>query len=78
MAMPCPIPGCSSRTRPGQLLCGPHWSMVPTEFKGRVWSTWRGFTKAKDHQTILAARQPYLDARAAAISHVANAQAPLL
>ncbi|WP_292999611.1 hypothetical protein [Nevskia sp.] len=52
--------------------------MVPTELKGRVWSTWRGFTKAKDHQTIMVARQPYLDARAAAISHVANAQAPLL
>lgn len=65
--MQCPIPGCTDSTRPGQLLCRLHWSAVPTELKGRVWSTWRAFTKAVGHRAALVARQPYLDARQAAI-----------
>lgn len=78
MALRCPIPGCVGSTRAGQLLCRTHWSAVPTELKGRVWTTWRAFTKAKDHEAALAARQPYLSARQAAIDRVAAAQAPLL
>jgi hypothetical protein len=51
---------------------------VPIGLKSRVWSTWRGFTHAKGLAARQAARNPYFEARAAAIDHVTQAQAPLL
>jgi hypothetical protein len=76
--MNCPIPGCTNHTRPGELLCIPHWRQVPSKLKSDVWSTWRAFTKGATAQAKLAARKPYLEARQAAIDAIAKAESPLV
>lgn len=72
--MNCPIPGCTRNTRPGELLCPPHWRLVPYETKKFLWEMWRFVrynqpdgTAARFHARKLALRQ-YRFAREAAIN----------
>lgn len=37
----CPIEGCSRRARPGQLMCGRHWSLVPASERRVVATAYR-------------------------------------
>lgn len=75
----CPIPGCGTNARPGQLLCPSHWRAVPSAGKRRVWTAWRAI-RHRDGQTreqILDGIAEYRSARAAAINAVATAESPL-
>lgn len=80
MSNPCPIPGCTGSTRPGQLLCLRHWRAVPSKLKNEVWTTWRAvrFRTGKKVEECQADIAAYREARDAAIAVVTRLELPLL
>lgn len=75
--MNCPIPNCTRTTRPGELLCTPHWRLVPSAMKDRVWGTWR-VLRFETSATGPLPRQAYRKARDAAIAHVVELEGATL
>lgn len=45
MSHPCAIPHCTSPAKDGQLMCWPHWRMVPKALNKAVFETYRNFRK---------------------------------
>lgn len=79
----CPIPGCGTHARAGQLMCPPHWQQVQYKLKTAVWSTWRairhpGSAEGGLIKTTHEKLQAYTAARQAAIDAVVAAESPLL
>lgn len=37
---PCPVPGCTSITKPNKLMCWPHWNRVPKVIRTAVFETY--------------------------------------
>jgi hypothetical protein len=65
----CPIGTCQRTVRAGQLMCGPHWGMVPKETKWDVYRTWRAWNRTHDADDW----ETYRVARKAALAAVENA-----
>lgn len=59
MERPCPIPGCKAQTKPGHLMCKPHWFSVPQPLRAAVNRTWANFRK--DPKAYSSARQAAID-----------------
>ncbi len=38
----CPAMGCTRRVGARQLMCRPHWFMVPKPLRDAVWDAWAG------------------------------------
>ena len=71
----CPIGGpgleqCPRTVRAGQLMCGPHWRIVPKDLASEVWRTWRHFDRTGEGW------DSYSVARAAAIDAVTEQLRP--
>lgn len=59
----CPVDACPRTVRPGHLMCGAHWRLVPKGLQSDVWSTWRKWQRTMDDDDWAA----YLTARDAAL-----------
>lgn len=62
----CPVDPCQRTVRPGQLMCGPHWRLVPKDTQRAVYSTWRAWNRTHSDDDWAA----YLVARDAALASV--------
>jgi hypothetical protein len=60
----CEAVGCGKRTAPDNLMCAPHWRMVPTAIKALVYAAWGRGTGA--------GTQAHIDAKRRAIEAVAK------
>lgn len=65
---PCAV--CTRRILKGQLMCLPHWKLVPQEQQRAVLRTWGAFSRAKSATRALEHRKDYLTARDAAVATV--------
>jgi hypothetical protein len=74
----CPINGCTTPRRPGQLMCKSHWHMVPRVTQRAVTKAWRaiyaGKTLAETREAVLA----HAAAKQDAIKQVMEALAPVV
>ena len=64
---PCPIPGCTTPAKVGQLMCRGHWYTVSQRTRRDVNDTWRNFRKDPP---------AYLAAKAKAIAEVQEKERP--
>ncbi len=58
MSHDCPAKGCTRAVSPGQLMCRPHWSMVPRPLQRAVWNAYAnraGVGSRAHREAILAA-----------------------
>lgn len=77
----CALPGCRRIVSPKNLMCKPHWDLVPEDLQKSVYETHAAFEKASKEtarkpglmvttvqaQAVGSAREAYLKAREAAI-----------
>lgn len=56
---------CKATTRPGHLMCGRHWSEVPSDLRAEVWRTWKAWQRTMTEPRWDA----YMIARNAALDH---------
>jgi len=56
----CPIKGCTTRAKPNQLMCWPHWRRVPKALNHAVFETYRNM--ANDVSAYRSARDAAIEA----------------
>ncbi len=67
---PCPT-GCGSNVKPGHLMCGCCWNLVPRPLQVEVYRTWDEYRKPRANrsaETIIKATVNYRKAADAAIA----------
>jgi len=59
---------CGHRIRPGLLMCGPHWRLVPLAVQNAVWAALRAYeNRAGTLEALRTAQEKAVDACSEAI-----------